>query len=751
MELSAPRRRTALVLCVALVVGFAVVLRAKPGGAFFTQAFDDIGEAVAAALGAIPCFWRAVRTAGRWRLSWVCLGAGLAAWSIGEWIWSYYEVIAGSEVPFPSLADAGFLLFPVFCLAGLFLRPSAAFVGRARLRVLLDGTMVVASLFILSWATALGAVYHAGAQDTFSFVVSLAYPASDLVLITVAVLVASRARLDAGLLLLVGGLTSMAVADSAFAYLVAAGTYGTGAFTDVAWVAAFLAIGVSALYPTAEHASSGERVDGSPVIVLPYLLLIAGIVAMFIAIVHNVGTPVTFGVETTAILALLLRQLIVVLDNRRLTLDVMAQKAELTHRAFHDPLTGLANRALFYDRLAHALDLHRRDLRPVSVVFVDLDDFKSVNDAFGHDAGDLVLTEVARRLLDVVRTGDTVARLGGDEFAVLVEDDGHPTGVAERILEALSAPVRIGDRLAPARASIGTTTLDPGRDSCDIQELLRQADVAMYAAKRAGKGMSISYMPGLGGVAEADLARHAALSDDIAAGRVEVELVPIAAPTNGMLFAHCAVPRWSYLGADVAVDDVVALADSCGVLAELDLTVVERAITMALSLDDSVPVLVTTRVGLARMADLDLPRRLGELIASFELAPGHLVIGIDEPDTPDDPDLLRVFDALRGAGAGLAIDHFGVGYSNLARLEMVQPDVVRLDRSLVAPLVTAPQRTLLLRRVVELAHDLGAVVVADNVNTDAVRAALTDIGCDAVQGAVVAQNALHAAHAAEVA
>jgi diguanylate cyclase (GGDEF)-like protein len=751
MELSAPRRRTALVLCVALVAGFAVVLRVKPGGELFTQSFDDIGEAIAATLGAIPCFWRAVRTSGRWRLSWAFLGAGLAAWSIGEWIWSYYEVIEKSEVPFPSLADAGYLLFPVFCLAGLFLRPSAAFVGRARLRVLLDGTMVVASLFILSWATALGAVYHAGAQDTFSLVVSLAYPASDLVLITVAVLVASRARLDAGLVLLVGGLTSMAVADSAFAYLVAAGTYGTGAFTDVAWVAAFLAIGVSALFPTAEHANSGERVEGSPVIVLPYLLLLAGIVAMFIAIVHNGGTPVTFGVETTAILALLLRQLIVVLDNRRLTLDVMAQKAELTHRAFHDPLTGLANRALFYDRLAHALDLHQRDLRPVSVVFVDLDDFKSVNDAFGHDAGDVVLTEVARRLLDVVRTGDTVARLGGDEFAVLVEDDGDPTGVAERILESLSAPVRIGDRLAPARASIGTTTLDPGRDSCDIQELLRRADVAMYSAKRAGKGTSVSYVPGLGGVAEADLARHAALREDIAAGRVEVDLAPIATPTSGALLALSATPRWSYLNTDVAFADVVALADGSGQLADLDLCIIEQAIAAALLLDDTTPVLVTTRIALARMPDLELPRRLGELIARLGLAPGHVVICIDEPDTPDNADALAVLGALRGAGAGLALDRFGVGYSNLARLELVQPDLVRLDGSLVAPLGTAPQRTLLLRRVVELAHDLGAAVVADGVDTEAVRDALTDIGCDAVQGLVVAQNALHAADAAEVA
>ena len=250
------------------------MLRAKPGGAFFTQAFDDIGEAVAAAARRDPvllaCGSHAPDDGG---CPGCCLGAGLAAWSIGEWIWSYYEVIAGSEVPFPSLADAGFLLFPVFCLAGLFLRPSAAFVGRARLRVLLDGTMVVASLFILSWATALGAVYHAGAQDTFGFVVSLAYPASDLVLITVA-----RARREPG------PARRRAAAARRRSDLDGGGRQrlrlprrgrhvrhrrvhrrrlGRG-------LPGHRRLGP---VPDAEHASSGERVDGSPVIVLPYLLL----------------------------------------------------------------------------------------------------------------------------------------------------------------------------------------------------------------------------------------------------------------------------------------------------------------------------------------------------------------------------------------------------------------------------------------------------------------------------------------------
>ncbi|HEY8301890.1 MAG TPA: EAL domain-containing protein [Jatrophihabitans sp.] len=748
MELAASRRRAALAIGIVLVAGFAVVLRIAPGGPFVTQAFDDIGEAVAAALGAAACLWRAARSAGRWRLSWAFLGSGLAAWSLGECVWSYYEVFAGSEVPFPSLADAGYLLFPVCCLIGLFVRPSAAFVGRARLRVLLDGAMVVASLFILSWASALGAVYHAGAQNTFGLVVSLAYPASDLMLITVVVLVASRARLDAGLVLLAGGLLSMAVADSAFAYLVAAGTYGTGAFTDVAWVAAFLAIGVSALFPVDAAAARSGRVEGSAVaLAVPYLLVIAGTAALFVGIVRNLDTPVTLAVELVAIGALLLRQLIVVLDNRRLTQDVMAQQEELTHRAFHDPLTGLANRALFFDRVSHALDLRRRVLRPVSVIFVDLDDFKSVNDAFGHETGDVVLTEVAGRLAATCRTGDTVARLGGDEFAVLLEDAGDPELAAQRLLAALRSPVRVGDRLVPVCASVGSTTLDADAEIDDTRELLRQADLAMYAAKRSGKNTVVSYLPSLRSAGEDDLERRIALHADVAAARIGTVFQPIVWTASGELFAMEALARWQFRGQPVSPAEFIPLADRGGFLDELDLVVAGRAMALA----DALPyrgsaVLVSTNVGL-RHHSADLVGRLTELLASSPVHPSRLVVEVSEQDALDDADSGATLALLRESGVRIAIDDFGIGYSNLARLEALRPDILKLDRSFVAPLASG-LRGVLLGRVVELAHDLGAIVVAEGVETEVQREILAELGCDALQGFLIAPPAEYVADVA---
>jgi diguanylate cyclase len=737
MDVPVPRRRLAVVVCAALVLVFALVLRLRPFNEFVTLAFDDLGEGIAAGIAAVPCFWRARHFTGRWRLSWILVGLGLASWSIGEFIWSYYELISSQETPFPSLADAGFLGFPVFALAGLLVRPSAAFVGRARARMLLDGVMVVASLLIISWTTSLGTVYHAGAQNTFGLVVSLAYPGSDVVLITVAVLVASRSRLNAGTLLLVGGLVSMAVADSAFAYLVAAGTYGTGAFTDVAWVAAFLAIGASALFPNADEGSSAGRVEGGISLALPYLVLFAGTAATVVTVVQNTDNSATITIEAVAIVGLLLRQWLVMLDNRRLTLDVMAQKDELTFRAFHDPLTGLANRALFYDRVAHALELHQRDLRPVSVIFVDLDDFKSVNDAFGHDAGDLVLSAVAERLRAVVRTGDTIARLGGDEFAVLLEDDDDPELVAVRLLDAFAAPVRVGTRDVPVRASIGSTMLHAAEQSMDSQELLKQADLAMYAAKRGGKGTAVSYTAELraGSDADDDLELRIALSEDVRIGRIGTTFEPIVYAESGELCAMEALARWEYRGAPVPPAHFIPLAERGGFLADLDLVVARRALQIATSPECVAHgMIVSTNIGLARMAECDLPRRLAELVAEFGAVPNRLVVEVSEQELLDDPRTTATLAALRGLGVGLAIDDFGVGYSNLSRLERIQPDVVKLDRSFVAPLDDPGAPRKLLRRVIQLAHDLGAVVVGEGVETHRQRDALAELGCDAVQG-----------------
>jgi diguanylate cyclase len=340
----------------------------------------------------------------------------------------------------------------------------------------------------------LGSVYHAGAADHFALSVSISYPVGDLVLVTMAFIVLTRAhtaqRLTLGLLM--AGIMLLAFSDSLFAYQTATSAYQTGSLIDVGWVSAFLLFGLAALSSTVEPSSDGENAQtsvggGRPW--LPYLpLVLAGAVGIHRLLPGLQSGPVP-GVVLLLVVVVLIRQFITVAQNRQLLVTV-------AHQAFHDPLTGLANRALFTDRLDHAVHLHRRDRRPLAVLCLDLDDFKLVNDSLGHPAGDDLLVRVAERMIGCLRASDTVARLGGDEFAVLIEEGAeNPLIVAERVVEAFRAPFMIDHHALTVRPSIGLASAAAGADEVTADDLLKHADVAMYAAKRARTGAVQLFRP----------------------------------------------------------------------------------------------------------------------------------------------------------------------------------------------------------------------------------------------------------------
>ncbi|WP_295701092.1 GGDEF domain-containing protein [Lapillicoccus sp.] len=423
---------------------------------------------------------------------------GTASWALGEAAWSYYELIAGRQTPFPSFADAGYLLFPVLAAIGLLIWPSAVLQGTTRWRTLLDGALVAGALLILSWVTALGSTVHAGGATTFGYVVSLGYPLSDLVLLTLTVVIVTHARQAQSALAMVAvGLACLCVADTGFAYLTAEGTYETGSPVDAGWFGGFLLIAVAAYQgaaPTREDPiGSRLRLESTARALLPYLPAGIGLAVALTVEFTGHGDHVTLAAAAFVIAALLGRQLLAVLDNRALVRQVLAAQHELRYQAFHDPLTGLANRLMFGDRLRHSLELHQRDLRPLSVLYCDLDGFKDVNDTLGHDAGDIVLKSAAERLNAVTRTGDTTARIGGDEFAILLEDGGDPHEVAVRIFAAFAQPVSVGHDVVPLTTSIGIAELTPDQATPTAEAMLQRADRAMYAAKRAGKGTVMTW------------------------------------------------------------------------------------------------------------------------------------------------------------------------------------------------------------------------------------------------------------------
>jgi diguanylate cyclase (GGDEF)-like protein len=724
------RGRTAVILIAVLLLAlFATSVRLQLGGQFSAHAIDDVGQGVAALIASGCGAFRALNSKGRARLSWTLLSLGTISWAAGQSVWSYYELISTRDTPFPSYADLGFLLFPAFALPGLLTRPAAAFAGRGRARSVLDGLMVAASLFTVSWVTVLGQVYRTSSGSGLALIVGLAYPITDLVMITIGVLVVVQARTRAGLLLLVSGLISMALADSGFSYLTAAGKYNTGSYIDFAWAGAFLLLGLAALLDNGWASKPATLRVSVGYLTLPYFLVLVGIAAATQGLVK--GDLLTLIVSAVAIVALLLRQLLMLLDNWQLASSVAAQREELRHQAFHDTLTGLANRALFYDRLSHALELHQRDLRPIALLFCDLDDFKMINDTLGHAAGDQVLIAVAERLRAATRTSDTVARLGGDEFAILVEDGGDPEEVSARLLVAISKPVPIGTRQVPVRASIGITAVEIPHTDTDIQDLLKQADVAMYAAKRAGKATYVTWTAKLQDDSRDDLDLRMNLAAAVAHGGIDVAYQPIVF-VDGSLYGHEALARWSHNGKPVAPDVFIPVAGRAGFLPQLDMQVIGGALASTRAMESTHS--ISVNIALSHLADTGVAGRIERLLERYDIAPWRLIVEVPEDHAIDSPEVHRSLQALRGIGVRLALDDFGVGYSSLSRIGTLNPDIIKLDRSFVAPLGRASRHTDFVMGIIELSHRLGTMVIAEGVETEDQLAALREINCDLIQG-----------------
>ncbi len=474
----------------------------------------QLGAATAAAVG---CALAARRTAGHRRTAWTWLAIGTGSWAAGQAVWSYYEVVLAREVPFPSLADVGFLAFPLAAAGGLVIwLGTQGDQMAARGRDLMDGAIIAGSLLVLSWVTTLGSVVAEGADGWLPLALSLAYPVGDLILATLVLLALARGKRAerATLTLLALGLGGLAIADSAYVYLTTLGAYSSADLVSSGWVFGFLLVAAagSAVRPeepvaTPRHlAPTTRRVASASVLRLglPYVPLIAAGLTLCISLLRAESTPrVELALGIALVVLVLTRQFLATVDNQRLLVALAEARDQLQQQALHDALTGLANRVLFADRLDHAL------LKPgasVSVLFCDIDDFKLVNDELGHEAGDDVLKVVGQRLLACVRATDTVARLGGDEFAILLDSASDASQVADRVVSTMLDPIAVRGEMVRTSISVGIAhhqgsvsqpaverraeQLDDDREAT-ATVLLRLADTAMYAAKGAGKGRAV--------------------------------------------------------------------------------------------------------------------------------------------------------------------------------------------------------------------------------------------------------------------
>ncbi|HET6214372.1 MAG TPA: EAL domain-containing protein [Micromonosporaceae bacterium] len=715
---------------------------------------NDCAQLAAGLLAAGCCWWtaRGRPRAGRtWRL---LLGIGMAGRSAGQAIWSWYQIFGDRALPSPSWADFGYLVLPGFAFAALlaFPRDGAGTPSRRSTLVLvLDGLIVVGSLFILTWTTTLGAVVEADAPTWPAFVVAIAHPLADLVLVVIVVLlVASNwiARRHRPQLVLLGiGLVALSFSDSIVAYLVASGATSMPAIADAGFVVGPMFIAVAALEcgRTTERAAEGPglRENEWPHLLLPYLPLAAtGVLILLQTVGGNGPGTVEIYLGLLVIFLVVARQLITLLENTALLDSVREGQQRLAYQAFHDSLTGLGNRALFRDRLIHAVELHHRDHRRVALLFVDLDDFKLVNDSLGHMAGDVVLRAVGERLTAAVRNTGTVARLGGDEFGALLDGVELPERVAQRVLDALRTPFDVGGQQITVGASLGVVIADAPEPDLTADALLRRVDAAMYDGKRNGKGGLVIYSSGLAaGLANPDLPTllAAALRGESGAGAIEVQYQPIVRMDDGVTVAVEALARWTNptLGC-VPPDVFVAAAERSGLVASLDNLVLDRAcrdVAMLPRQNGYGAIGVHVNVSASRLGCPFLEARVRDSLTRHRLPGNRLVLEITETSRIQDLDAAAAStQRLRELGVRLALDDFGTGYNTLAHLHALPVDIVKLDQALTAIDGDVQRTEALGRSVVSISRALGMSVIAEGVETFAQANTLASWGCSLGQG-----------------
>ncbi|MBW3620538.1 MAG: EAL domain-containing protein [Actinobacteria bacterium] len=441
------------------------------------------------------------------------------------------------------------------------------------------------------------------------------------------------------------------------------------------------------------------------------------------------------------------------------TRDVSERKqleAQLHHRAFHDELTGLANRHLFRDRVSHAVSRAQRHPSPFAVLFLDLDGFKGINDTLGHQAGDALLQVVAERVLEAIRDHDTAARLGGDEFAILVEDltsESDAARVAERILAGLREPIEVAGATVRVDCSIGIAInerLIPTPESSTrslTDALLRDADIAMYIAKGAGKGRYEIFEPSM----HVAVVERLQLERDLQRALEEDQLVlhyqPIVTLSDAGIVGVEALLRWEHpTRGTISPATFIPLAEETGLIVPIGRWVVIEACRQVREwqqrFPDGVPLRVSVNVSPTQLQRGDVTHDVATALALSGLDPACLTLEITESALLSDTDVVaRILNELKALGVSLAVDDFGTGYSSLAYLQNFPFDVLKIDRSFIDGLTSGAQSPAVVRAIVELGRSLHLDTVAEGIEFDEQLARFRDLQCNLGQGFLFARPA----------
>ncbi|MFI7599929.1 putative bifunctional diguanylate cyclase/phosphodiesterase [Actinoplanes sp. NPDC049681] len=673
---------------------------------------------------------RVVRRGGldaRARRAWRFITAAFFCQFVAHASWFVGDVILHSDT-YPSFADYWFLAFVPFLFIGLLLLPGVHRHRRDKIKLALDSLIVGASTFMVVWYLVLGPMVCSEGASFEQVFYSAALPVGDLVLIVAlaTVLLRRSAATRAPIRLLACGVAVYVVADLYYGWIQLHAGFVGGTWPDLFWLAGCFMFILSAHRQYRTARAAGGRGAGSRTTInwLPYGA-IALAYGLFGALAREQGMYPFGGMIAGAVLLTTLivaRQMYALRENRQL--------------AFTDPLTGLANRTLVAERLAELSAQPLDEGRHAAVMVIDLDRFKPVNDRYGHNAGDAVLSAASAAVRSVLRAGDTAGRLGGDEFAVILHnlpDRAAAARIAERLVEALHTPVIFGDYLLETSASIGVAVRDELTPEGD--PLMQHADAAMYAAKRAGRDRYAMFTPELD-----TRARDAELRRAIDDGDLVVLFQPAVDLATGAVVAVEALVRWRHAQRGLLMPaEFIELAEETGAIVPLGEWVLREACHEAARWRATVPgtehMRLSVNLSPAQVHQPALVDTIRNILTETGFPANRLVLELTEGVIlePDSQVVARL-ESLRRLGISIAVDDFGTGYSALSYLRRLPVDVLKIDRSFVTGIADDPQARTVAEAVVRLGMAFRMSVVAEGIETADQARILAAMGCGFGQG-----------------
>jgi diguanylate cyclase (GGDEF)-like protein len=722
----------AVLLCVN-----ALALRGDEDARWFAVGLQAI-VGTGALICAVVVARRVAGISRHWRLLVI---AAMTSWLVGELFW-WLSGSGRSIGAAPTPAVIAYFLPPVLSLAAMVLlaRGGGDLHGRrngslrhSRTLAVLDGLVAAAAFSILVVFAGLGAMTGAALPRSQNTTIVVAYSVLELIVVVVAVLMATAYRRDRphrrNYLLLAGGVVLIAGSDRLVAYLRTVGLESGDLWGGVGTILGPLMIAFAVLELTPRNDGGvGDEVMDWVQSLWPYFGFLSIVVLCAFHVLIGLRLPTTVVlVGVTMVLLVTARQVVAMRAQRQLTRRLYEAQRRLAHRVHHDSLTGLPNRLLFAQRLDDAM----RDGRFV-LILVDIDDFKEVNDQFGHAAGDELLCAVGERLRRCVGTSDTLARIGGDEFAILIENvDEAPEVVADSLRVALKDPFAVHGSSVRVRASMGLVQRGPDDPTPTSDDLMRQADISMYAGKRLGKDTAVVYRPTSGVVVDFPSALRQA--DGGVPRGFSLAYQPVVSLPDRIPVALEALARWSAPnGMQIPPSTFVAVAEGAGLGAALDAMVLDLACREIQAAGS--PLAIHVNVGAARLGNRSFEQRVMRTLDRHAIDPGRLVLEITETvPIVDLHEGAAAIERLSAIGIQVALDDFGAGFNSLSYLHTLPVHVVKLDRSLTFG--DEPDRGLALyRSVTGLCTALGLEVIAEGIEHEAQADTVFAAGCRLAQG-----------------